>query len=211
MTALPAKKLLTNTALMPETSERTLAGSLDTSRPTCSAFQPLRWYVIEAEHQKINLACRSLIEQGFEVFLPTAPVRIRERIAGRRSGAFTVVPRPMFFQFLFVQFDPAAGKWPARDTRLGIRRLLVTASHKPAPVERGLVEQLIETAPQRLRLPEKASPKITRDTNVLVVRGPFEGQVGPVESCDGYTTVVWLNLFGGRTKVTLRRTDVTDE
>lgn len=170
-----------------------------------------RWYVVEALHREIHTACRAIIEHGFEAFLPTDAVRVPVKRPAPGEPKFTVVHRPMFFQFLFVRFDVDHDQWAGIRYQDGVKRIFMTTQQRPVAVERGLVERLIDTAPDRLMLPETGLPKIKPETPVLVVRGPFNGHVVHVESCDGISTVAWVGMFGGHTKVTLRRSDLSDE
>ncbi len=202
---------LTESAQMTQTGSRTVTGSPSTSRLPCSAYGGPRWHVIEAEPGKIHLACRSLIEQRFETFLATTPMRMRKTVNGRQESALSIVHVPMFFGFFFCRFDAEREQWPKRDTRLGIARLLMTTNNRPAPVERGLVERLIETAPERLNLPKEARPKLTPNIMILIVKGAFEGMTGQVVSCDGFSTVVRLVMFGGYRDVRINRADITTE
>jgi transcription antitermination factor NusG len=150
---------------------------------------------------------------GFSPYVATHPVRVKSPLKGAQAPVFTMVPRPMFFGFFFVRIDMDGFGWakirPAPAD--GIRRLLLTPALRPAPVRAGLIEALIDDEPRRLQMPDRALPKCAAGETVLVVRGPFAGQVVTVESCDGYTTVVWLNAFGGQTRTTLSRRDVSDE
>ena len=175
----------------------------------------MRWYVAEALYLKTSAAIQSILEgdplckrKGYNAFLPTSPVRVKVR-DGKKGPEFTTVPKPMFFQFLFVEFDVDHDPWEAIRYADGVKRLLMSAAGRPIPVPKGFVEGLIETAPERLNLPEKGLSKLQVDLAVAIPRGPFEGHIGFVEACDGYVTTVRLNLFNRYQSVRMRRCDIS--
>jgi transcription antitermination factor NusG len=170
-----------------------------------------RWYVAEAQPREIHTSCRDIIDKGFEAFLPTDAVRVNTRRPKPGDPKFNIVHKPMFFNFLFVRFDVDHEQWQSIRYADGIKRLFMTSTHRPIPIERGLVERLIETAPERLNLPDNGMPKIKLGGNILVTRGAFAGQIGTVLSCDGFNTTVDLMVLGARRPVRLRRADCTDE
>lgn len=193
----------------PPTSHKqhaTLHSSPDTSRPELGV-----WFVFEAEHGKLDRALQTLSGFEFDTYVPKLPVRVRETVNGKRNSQFTNVLRPMFFGFGFVMSPVERVGLIRHEVGNGIRRLLSGTTGRPQRVEMGFVERLIADQDRREMVPEKASPKCCAGASVLVVRGPFAGHVVEVESCDGYTTVVWLSVFGGRTKATLSRQDVSAE
>jgi len=203
------------------------SGSPAKSRPALGACPVLRWYVVEAEHQKLARAVRSVIDLKFDTYQPMMSVRIRDTVNGKRSPVFTHVLRPMFFQFFFVQFDAEHDPWGSLrpDKGNGIKRLLMTPGQRPALADRGYgmrIEQLKATEEDRLRLPETGMKPLRPGTLALVRTTPrvidgvevypaFGGQVIEVESCDGFTTIGWSGLFGGRTKAIMPRAELSDE
>ncbi|HUN00418.1 MAG TPA: transcription termination/antitermination NusG family protein [Halothiobacillus sp.] len=180
-------------------------------RPMSGSMSEARWYVVEAEQNQTFTAARSIIEKGFQSFLPTMAVRMRETIRGKRNGQLTVVHKPMFYQFLFTQFDVNNDNWQAIRFADGVKRLIITSKQLPVPVERGLVEGLIDTAPERLNLPETGLKRLKRDLVALIVKGPFQGHTGTVVACDGFITTLRLNILGGYRDVRVQRDCVSDE
>ena len=117
----------------------------------------------------------------------------------------------MFFGFLFCFFDADGQAWPRRDSRVGIRRLLTFSNGRPAPVETGLVERLIQEAPRRLRIPQKGLPPIASGKHVLIINGALHGHVATVIDCNRFHATLEMTLFGGSTRVRLLRADITEE
>ena len=185
----------------------------------------LRWGIVEAEHQKLDRAVRALIDLGFDTYVATQPVRMRETIRGKQNTQYTTVFRPMFSQYFFVQLDLATEQWARirKEFGNGVKKLLMTPGMKPALADRGYgvsVASLKADEPNRLKLPEMAASRCKPGVNVLIKTTPTDGESAyhplaghlvEVETCDGFTTTGWISLFGGRTRVTLRRVDVSDE
>ena len=189
---------------------RSPAGGRPRKQPRAQPPVGPRWYVVEADPREIHAANRSIIDKGFDTFLPTIAVSVQGKL-GRR-----VLHRPMFYQFLFARFDIDNEDWRAiragGEIPNGIKRVLLTSSQRPVPVERGLVEHLIATAADRLKLPPDAMPAFKPDEIVLVKAGVLEGRVATVVECDGVVTKLRVTAFGGRPcDVLVRRCDVSAE
>lgn len=180
---------------------------------TAPVRQPtgLRWYAVEAKSGKIHQAANAIREKGFQPFIPTMAVRVRETLAGKRNSQFSTVHRPMFYQWLFARFDVDHDQWPAIRYADGVARLLMTSALRPVPVERGLVESLIESQQERAQLPDVGLKRLPIDLAVLINQGPFQGHVAHVVACDGFTTTVRINLLGGYREVRLPRKQIGDE
>ncbi|MDE2342932.1 MAG: hypothetical protein KGL63_05990 [Betaproteobacteria bacterium] len=170
-----------------------------------------RWYVVDADPRKLDAARITLKAGGFEVFVPTQIVRIKPSIRGKRATAYSWVEKPMFFSFLFCAFDAETQSWPRRDSRVGIRKLLTFSNGRPAPVEAGFVERLIQEAPKRLRIPQKGLPAIAVGKQVLIIRGALQGHVATVLDCNRFQAKVEMTIFGGSAEVRLLRSDITEE
>jgi transcription antitermination factor NusG len=176
--------------------------------PVVPRMSEPRWYVVEAERGEQAFAALNLINQGYEAYLPTILVRMQETIKGKRQSAFTWVSRPMFFNFIFVKFDIGLGMWPRKDTRLGIKGVLSFAGSKPSPVERGFVETLIEMKPVVPTVDAGAFPPLAKGCMVVVKDGLLAGKTVQVEQCNGFTTTVWGDAFGGKVKILIHRQDI---
>lgn len=202
--------VLTDAEATLQTEHETLA------RPAFGACPVSEWYVVEAEHQKLSRAIQSVESLGFQTYSPQILIKIRDTVNGKRNSHFSDVARPMFFQFFFVAFDDDRDSWGRirREPSNGIRRLLMSPGQIPARADRGRgirIEVLKSTEAERLKLPDRGLPRIKRGGFALVVRGPLEGHVVQIEACDGFTTTAWATIFSGRTRVMLKRMDLTDE
>jgi len=168
-----------------------------------------RWFVIEAERGKTTVAKHAITSRGLTVFQPLQTMQVKEQIRGHWTGRYVWADRPLFFSFLFCQFDPETDDWPRRDTRLGIKRLLMTSRQRPAPVEVGLVEALMATAADRAAVPSTELARLVKGASVRIkAPHPFAGHSVVVESCNGLTTTGHVFIFGTQTDVMLRRSDL---
>lgn len=181
---------------------------------TASAACPdFHWGVAQAQPNRLAQAINSVKVMGFETYCPMMMARVRERINGKQASHFTDAPRPMLFQFFFVRFDFSENAWSMirRDASNGINRLMMKASYTPALAGDRRITEFQMSEVERMQAPQRGRPKIRRGGRALVVRGPFAGSVGVVDRCNGFTTELWLEAFGGSTRVSMARMDVTDE
>lgn len=202
---------LTDAERISQTEFRTDESQQDFEARPCSAFNGQRWYVVDADPRKLVDARISLKGSGYQVFVPTQIVRLKESYRGVRATAYSWVEKPMFFGFLFCAFDAQNQAWPRRDSRVGIRRLLTFSNGRPAPVEVGFVERMIQEAPKRLRIPQKGLPAIAAGKQVLVTRGALAGHVATVIECNRFQATLEMTLFGGSIRVRLLRADISEE
>lgn len=182
-------------------------------RPSCGSLHGPRWYVAESEPRKIRVATYELLQKGFHAFLPTQTVRRRLTVGGHRQSTYSDIQVPMFYRFLFVRFDVDHDDWRAARYADGVQRLLMSASQRPVAVERGLVERLIETAPERLKLPAEGMSRLTMGAYAKVMNEDhwMAGHRVQVVTCDGRTTIVRGQMFGRQIDMTLLRADLVAE
>jgi transcription antitermination factor NusG len=186
-------------------------------RPSCGSRLGSRWYVAEAQPQKLNSANYELIGSGFNTYIALQKTQIRETVKGKRNGHLTVVVRPMFFQFFFVQFDIDADPWGKARSAPGIRGLLGSSNGRPQPVAVGVVERLISTASARLNLKSVGMMPLQSGALAKVITRDWDephwldGHVVQVKRCDGFTTNAEFSFLGRRIQAIFGRDELTDE
>jgi transcriptional antiterminator RfaH len=164
---------------------------------TLASFGRRRWYVVQAQPRREQLALVHLGRQNFETFCPT-------RIKVSRSGHKLVKGRVPFFPgYLFVSLDLDSERWRSINGTIGVMRLVGFGSGgRPAPVPHGFVERLLE-------LEDGNCP--TEDTlragdRVRVIGGPLDDLCGVLDEANQHERVtILLSLLGTATRVTLRR------
>lgn len=192
----------------------------------------LRWHVAETIPRDHETAVRDILigneridRKGYDVAVPADLVRRKTRNPKRGDAEYNLVSAPMFGQrFVFVRFDEDNDDWRAIRYAEGVRRILLTSSQRPVPVERGLIEGLMATQETRLKLPLPGMGRLTPDAMVMIrpnaigkdqfgadVYHPFAGRTAVVLACDGFTTTMRITLFGAYREVQMRRYDVVDE
>ncbi|MEW5728878.1 MAG: transcriptional activator RfaH [Pseudomonadota bacterium] len=160
------------------------------------------WYVVYTHANAERTALTNLCRQGMGAYLP---VYLGERRHARRVER---VARPLFPRYLFVAFDPAATRWRAILSTVGVSSL-VCRDGLPAPVPPGVVEKLraLEGADGMVRLPEP--PPIEPGRPVRMLNGAFIDRVGLCQGMsDGDRVVVLLDILGRPVRATVRRDEV---
>ncbi len=154
-----------------------------------------RWYVAQTIPHAEEKASYHLRRQDFRVYLPY--YRKRRRHARRTDW----VNRALFPSYLFIKMDPEWTQWRCINSTVGIRRL-VSQGERPAPVPRGVVEQIIAREDEaglvrmdRLRPFRAGEP-------LQIATGAFRDRVGLFEclSDDDRVTVL-LDLLGREVRV----------
>lgn len=167
-----------------------------------------RWYVLQfrsgAEHAAIREIAQGEARPGrrprpeFQAVLPMqcAMHRVRGKLVEHQV--------PMFGGYGFVRFDARADDWRVLSGIDGVIRVMTTRSLTPMPLpDDGLVERLVDTAPERLHLDSQERAHRPVGASVRVLEGGLSGQPGVVLACDGRTTTASVSLFGRDVPVTM--------
>lgn len=154
-----------------------------------------RWFVVQCQPRKEVLAQTNLARQGFPSFLPRFRKTVRHARRTRESLA------PLFPRYLFVSLDLGNDRWRSVFGTFGVSRL-VTNGFWPAPVPRGLVEDLV-TATERFGAME-FSDALRCGEKVRFLTGPFAETIGRlVRLDDAGRAQVLLELLGSERQVSV--------
>ena len=124
------------------------------------------WYLIYSKPKGENLAREHLERQGYQTYLPLAPV-----IRRRRGKAIRVI-EPMFPRYLFIYLSDETDDWrPIRST-IGVSSL-VRFGQVPVSLPDSLIKELKSRENEEgiQQLPEKS---YSGGERVKIVEGPFQ-------------------------------------
>lgn len=153
------------------------------------------WYVVNSQPRRETLAVFHLANQGFEPYLPRY---LRSRRHARR---LETVRAPLFPGYLFVRLNSDSMRWRAIRSTIGVRDL-VCHGDEPAPVPRGIVEDI--QARENDSGVVVMAPKFRRGETVTVCHGALLDQIGIFESADDdERVVILLRLLGRDVRVKL--------
>jgi len=156
-----------------------------------------RWYAVHTHTRAERLGRAHLHRQGFEAYLPQY---LKRRRHARRVDW---TPAPLFPGYLFVRMDPAATRWQAIRSTVGIRDL-VCLGETPSAVPAGIVEGIRarEDDSGFVRM-DKVAP-FAKGDKIQIAAGALCEQVGLFDCMtDDERVVVLLNLLGRPLKVRL--------
>lgn len=149
----------------------------------CGRYSAPRWHVVQTEPGAEQLASQSVLELGFQRFLPL--VRVAHPATPKRPRRTEVVPA--FRGYLFVLWS-AGDCWQHIKRARGVAGVLhrLGDPESPAPVSRRFMEDLLAAASPVGVLEDKRSdpailPPLEQGVEVVVTLGPLAGWRGICE------------------------------
>ena len=142
------------------------------------------WYLIHTKPRQEQIAKENLLRQGYEIYLPLAPVR------RRRKKKITQVIEPMFPRYLFIQLSDQTDDWrPIRST-LGVS-VLVKFGEVPAKIPVTLIQELRSREDESgVQVLEQKT--LSKGDHVRIAEGPLEGYAGIYQCKTGKDRVMLL-------------------
>ena len=162
-----------------------------------------RWYVARTQARGELRALANLRRQGFSAYLPL--YRKRRRHARKTDW----VRAPLFPRYIFIKLDPAAARWRAIGSTIGIAHL-ICAEDRPLAVPEGVVEDIRarETGEGVVTIEEP--PPFAKGEPVRVTTGPLAELVGRFEAMtDSERVTVLFELLGRQMRVRLAADHLT--
>ena len=149
----------------------------------------MKWYVVQSQPNRENLAVEHLKLQGFSVWMPSY-----ERII-RHARKSKLMRRPLFPGYLFINLDVENAQWRSINGTVGVNRI-VSFGQGPAPVAAQFIAALqnIE-ANEGLVAANGKVLKLGQDVEIL--SGPMAGTIAKLLSLEaGDRVTVLLNMLG---------------
>ncbi len=156
-----------------------------------------RWYVVQTQPRREDLAVVNLRRQGFRSFLPRLVKTVRH---ARRSRS---VRAPLFPGYLFVPLDIERRRWRCINGSFGVASLIMSGD-RPLPVPHGVVEDLcvLTAGGDEVDLGARLRP----GSKVRILTGPFAEKLGTLlELDDRGRARVLLEILGASRTVTMPR------
>ncbi len=156
-----------------------------------------RWYVVQTQPRREELAVANLRRQGFRTFLPRLLKTVRH---ARRTRT---VRAPLFPGYLFVPLDIRRRRWRCINGSFGVLSLIMSGE-RPLPVPHGVVEDLriLTGSGEEVDLGAGLRP----GSKVRVLSGPFAELLGTLlELDDRGRARVLLEIMGAPRTVSLPR------
>ena len=151
----------------------------------------IRWFVAHTQARAEGRAKQHLEQQGFAVYLPRY---LKQRRHARRIER---VPAPLFPRYLFVGFDPAAARWRAVQSTVGISHL-IRQGDRPIPIPDAVLQSLRAAEDAAGFFPVDQRPKFSVGESIRIVAGAFTDTIGRFHSMTADERVVVLLDFLGR-------------
>jgi transcriptional antiterminator RfaH len=164
----------------------------------------MRWYAVHTRAQSEEKAAWHLRNQGFAIYLPRY---LKTRRHARRTDT---VAAPFFPRYLFLAMDPAAAKWRAIRSTVGVSHL-VCSGDVPAPVPHGVIDA-IKAREGRNGMIALAPPQsgLNPGDPVCIAGGIFAGVDGLFEHIsDEKRVVILMELLGRRIRARVPLATVT--
>lgn len=158
-----------------------------------------RWYAVQAQPRREELALLHLRRQDFQSFCPMR--RKPRKVAGRVVSAVSA----LFPGYVFVSLDLDQQQWRPINGTIGVVRMVSYGlGGRPAPLPVGFVERLYELSDRdgavRLR------NELAAGDRVRLIGGPFDDLCGTLETAkDSERVTILLDLLSKQTRVHVRR------
>lgn len=174
------------------------ASQRPSSGPLAAGTGRRRWYAVQAQPRREQLALSHLERQGFASFCPFVTKLRKSRCARAATRA------PFFPGYLFVDLDLEQERWRSINGTIGVMRLVgFSSSGRPAPLPRGFVEALQELT---ISGAGQAVDELNIGDRIRVIGGPFDDLCGVLEtSAEQERVTILLSLLGQEARVSLRR------
>lgn len=157
----------------------------------------MRWYVVQTQARKEQLAAQHLDAQGFTTFCPLrSPPPARSGRAARPS-------EPLFPCYVFVSLDVKRLQWRSVNGTIGVARIVALGTGRaalPTPVPEGLVELFQSRCNTSGEFLFNADLKA--GDRVRIVGGPFDNLCGTLESAGpAERAVIMLDFLARQMRV----------
>jgi transcriptional antiterminator RfaH len=161
-----------------------------------------RWYVAQTQSRGEMRALVNLTRQGFSAYLPQY---LKRRRHARKTDW---VRAPLFPRYIFINLDPAAARWRAIGSTIGIAHL-ICAEDRPLAVPDGVVEDIRARETDAGVVAVDEAPPFAKDQAVRVTAGPLAELVGLFEGMtDSERVTVLFDMLGRQTRVRLPANDL---
>lgn len=150
-----------------------------------------QFYVVQTQPMAEPLARANLINQRFEVFLPTF---IIER--GR-----TTKLEPLFPGYLFVRFDLGADPWRVIVSTRGVKRILGANCEEPTCVPARVMDELIRGYEAGLYVRTENIAGVQAGDIARVIGGAFAGHLGTCVEQRRSRVKLLMGLLGAAVEV----------
>jgi transcriptional antiterminator RfaH len=153
-----------------------------------SATMEPRWACIHTRPRAEQWTADNLYRLGYEVYLPMAAERRRDRSTSR----YSVVQLPLFTNYLFIAHEPGS-PWRGIRGAPGVGKLLLDG-FRPQYARVGVIELLQATEEARRNLASK--PSWRPGAACMIDRGAFSGHEGVVVEVQKASARIGLFVFG---------------
>lgn len=173
---------------------------MDSASPNLMPTQE-RWFLVNTQTGREELACLHLRRQGYRPFLPSTwrSIRHARKIRTERAAYFP--------GYLFVPLDVKCDRWRPIDGTIGVLKI-VKANGRPLPAPIGLVEGLIELTDATGSL-DRVGAELAPGQSAKIIRGPFADQLVTIEGLRGPERVrVLLQLMNNTVPIEVSRQDL---
>lgn len=160
-----------------------------------------RWYLVNTQTGREELASLHLRRQGYRPFVPSSwrSIRHARKIRTERAAYFP--------GYLFVPLDVASDRWRPIDGTIGVLRL-IKANGRPLPAPVGLVENLLALTDANGSL-DLVGADLAPGQSAKIIRGPFADQLVTIDALKGAERVhVLMQIMNNIVPLEVSRQDL---
>lgn len=163
-----------------------------------------RWCVYQTHPQAERLAAADLTRTGYHGYAPLIAVRRQDAVI---RSLFHKVRVPRFPGYGFVELGPGDPWLPILEAA-GVARILRGLDGRPARVPVGEIESHMLDDERLCDLKRETLPPFSVGARVNILDGALTSREGCVVECDGFATMVEVEMFGRTVPVWFDRASV---
>lgn len=159
------------------------------------------WLIAQIKRNSYHLACRNLVRQDFEIFIP------KMKITVKKEKKFIIKDVFVFPGYIFIKINKQNSNWTKINNTYGVSKLL-TFNNSPAEISNDLIIDL--KIRYEVNMDRLTGVGLQKGDLIKFQYGPFVEHMAKIESLEE-TNRIWvlLEFLGGYRKLKLQKPEMS--
>jgi len=157
---------------------------------------PETWLIAHIKRNSYHLACRNLVRQDFEIFVP------KMKITVKKEKKFIIKDVFVFPGYIFIKINKQNSNWTKINNTYGVLKLLVF-NNKPSQIYNDVILALKNKYEENAY--QIVNENLKKGDNIKFNSGPFVDLIARIEALDDKNRIwVLLEAVGQYRKVKMK-------